>query len=477
MNSLQRALSKITLSPSTDSERLETNGNDVVEFRDGDVENPRNWSLARKRYITTITMLLLANGSIASSITAGNTQSITQEFGISNVAAQLTTSLFLLGFCAGPLLFGPLSEFYGRQLLLYLTSFLYFCFTFLTAWPTDLGGLLVGRFLAGCFAAGPFAIGPGVLVDLWDKCECGNAMGILICVCWIGPALGTVISGCFELKKDWRWSMYACLWLGSFTMMLMLVIPETHGPTVLARKAKMARHKGHDVQAAGEASRPKLLQLYKTALARPWVLLFDTISLLCCIYSCLIAALQYMLFSIYPIVFQDMRGWNPAVSQLSVLGQAVGAVFGLLMVFYHTMRRKAKANTGREMVPEDHMVLAMIGGVGFPISMLWLCWSAQYKSLRSLDRADSGWYGSGDMPDADPPANIVARCISSAGAPLFTRQMFEALGVGGGGSLIAGVAAPLAVIPFLFYRYGRTIRSRRDELNLDGALTDPIDAQ
>jgi hypothetical protein len=88
-----------------------------------------------------------------------------------------------------------------------------------------------------------------------------------------------------------------------------------------------------------------------------------------------------MLFSIYPIVFQELRGWNTAVSQLPVLGQAVGAVFGLLMVFDHTRRRKAKANTGRGMLPEDHMDLAMIVGVGFPISMLWLCWSAKYKSV------------------------------------------------------------------------------------------------
>ncbi|EXL40801.1 hypothetical protein FOCG_16745 [Fusarium oxysporum f. sp. radicis-lycopersici 26381] len=423
-------------------------------------------------------MLLLANGSIASSITVGNTQLITEEFGISNVAAQLTTLLFLLGFCAGPLLFGPLSEFYGRQWLLHLTFILYFFFTCLTAWPPNLGSLLVGRFLAGCFAAGPFAIGPGVLADLWDKCECGNAMGILIYICWIGPALGTVISGCFELKRDWRWSMYACLWLGSFIMIPMLTIPETHGPAVLARKAKMARQQGHDVQTAGEAPRPKLLQLYKTALARPWVLVLDTISLLCCFYSCLIAALQYMLFSIYPIVFQELRGWNTAVSQLPVLGQAVGAVFGFLMVFDHTRRRKAKANTGREMLPEDHMVLAMMGGVGFPISMLWLCWSAKYNSVHWIVPTAGGTVlatclmlihvscfsyitdAYADYTASVIAANIVARCISSAGAPLFTRQMFDALGVGDGGSLIAGVAAPLAVIPFLFYRYGHTIRSR-----------------
>jgi MFS family permease len=113
-------------------------------------------------------------------------------------------------------------------------------------------GWSIGRQIScGSFAAGPFAIGPGVLVDILDKGECGNAMGILICICWIGPALGTVISGCFELKKDWRWSMYACLWLGSFTMIPMLTVPETHSPTVLAQKAKLARHQGHDIEAAG----------------------------------------------------------------------------------------------------------------------------------------------------------------------------------------------------------------------------------
>ncbi|SCN92498.1 related to mfs-multidrug-resistance transporter [Fusarium fujikuroi] len=424
MNSLQRGLSKIALSPSPDSERLETNRDDIVEFRDDDVDNPRNWSLARKRYVTAITMLLLANGSIASSTTAGNTQSITQEFGISNVAAQLTTSLYLLGFCTGPFLFGPLSEFYDRQWLLYLTFFLYFCFTFLTAWPPDLGSLLMGGFPAGYFAAGPFAIVPGVLVDLWDKCESGNAMGIMIC-------------------------------------------------------------------------------LYKTALTRPWVLLFDTISLLCCLYSCIITALQYMLFSIYPIVFQDLRGWNPAVSQLPVLGQAVSAVFGLLMVLYHTRRRKAKVNMGREVVPEDHMVLAMIGGVGLPISMLWLCWSAQYRSVycyiltirhsRGFVSSSAHWIvptagGTvlatclmlihvscfsyvadtyADYAASIIASNIVARCIGSAGAPIFTSQTFEALGMGGGGSLIAGVAALLAVIPFLFYRYRHTIQLEVSTLLLE----------
>lgn len=57
-------------------------------------------------------------------------------------------------------------------------------------------------------------------------------------------------------------------------------------------------------------------------------------------------------------------------------------------------------------------------------------------------------------------ANTIMRSACGAAAPLFTVQMFHALGVGGGGSLVGGVAVLLSVIPFLFYKYGAAIRAR-----------------
>lgn len=56
--------------------------------------------------------------------------------------------------------------------------------------------------------------------------------------------------------------------------------------------------------------------------------------------------------------------------------------------------------------------------------------------------------------------NTFVRSISSAAAPLFTNVMFDAVGVGGGGSLIAAVAVLLFPIPFAFFRYGKRIRTR-----------------
>lgn len=54
----------------------------------------------------------------------------------------------------------------------------------------------------------------------------------------------------------------------------------------------------------------------------------------------------------------------------------------------------------------------------------------------------------------------VCRSLFGAAAPLFTQYMFDSLGIGGGGSLIGGVACLLAPIPFVFYKYGKPIRER-----------------
>lgn len=72
-------------------------------------------------------------------------------------------------------------------------------------------------------------------------------------------------------------------------------------------------------------------------------------------------------------------------------------------------------------------------------------------------------------------ANTVLRSAAGAAAPLFTKQMFGALGIGGGGSLVGGVGAVLAVIPFAFYKYGRKIRERSKFAPTEGKDEDKHD--
>ena len=360
-----------------------------VEFAPDDVENPRNWSMGRRVVITMSAILLVVNATFASSSPSGCFQSISEHFGVSTEVAGLTITLFLLGYCAGPLIFAPLSEFYGRRWIFYISFSLYLIFNFLCAFAPNLGALLVGRFLTGTFVSAPLSNCPGVVADLWNPLQRANAMAGFSAMVYMGPALGPVVAGFLELKEDWRWSFYVLLWLGGVTALIMLTIPETYAPTILyhkARRVRQAQIPGYeDVKAPIEANGKTLVEIYKVALTRPWIILFDPISLLCAIYMAIVYTLLYMLFSIYPIVFQEKRGWNSGVGELPLIGTVVGALIGGSIVLVDTHLRQRKVERGEkrleDSVPEDRLPLAMIGGIGFSATMFWFAWSAEFKSV------------------------------------------------------------------------------------------------
>ena len=355
-------------------------------FSPNDPENPKNWSTRRRSVVTFAAVWLVMNATFASSAPSGCLDSMAKHFHVSEVVAGLTVTVFLLGYVAGPLLFAPLSEFFGRRWIFYITFLLYLAFNFLCAFAPDFASLLVGRFLTGTFISAPLSNGPGLLADLWGPLDLGNAMACYAALLWIGPAMGPVVAGFLQLKEDWRWSFYVLLWLGAGSAPLMFTIPETYAPTILAHKAQRIRTAeipGFENIKAKSEVHGSLVDTFKVALIRPWILLFDTISLLCAIYISVVYTLLYMLFSIYPIVFQEMRGWNAGVGQLPLCGTVVGAVAGGIIVFFDTRRRKQLVKSGakrlEEFQPEDRLPLAMMGGIGFAVCMFWFAWTANFK--------------------------------------------------------------------------------------------------
>ncbi|KAF2149051.1 MFS general substrate transporter [Myriangium duriaei CBS 260.36] len=487
MDTLERILSRPVAKPyrskgiSRDS-GIHVNESGQLDFSPGDVENPKNWSPARRWYITVVSVLLVVNATFASSSPSGCLDSISKELHVSTEAAGLVITLFLLGYCAGPLIWAPLSEFYGRRWIFYFTFIAYLAFNFLCAFTPNFAGLLVGRFLTGTFASAALSNAPGVLADIWGPIERGNAMALFSMMTFVGPALGPVISGFLELKENWRWNFYVLLWLAGLTIPLMLTIPETLPSQVLLNKARRIRRvqvPGYEnIRAPIEDTDRTLTGLFKVALTRPWVILFDPISFLIAIYLSVVYTLLYMLFTIYPIVFQEKRGWNAGVGELPLIGTVIGACIGGAIVFFVSAQDKKKMLAGHKGVPEDRLIVAMIGGILFPVTMFWFAWTANFNSIHWVVPTLAGTFLSSSIllifvsylnyltdsylmyAASALAANTVCRSACGAAAPLFTNQMFTALGIGGGGSLIGGVAALLAAIPFLFYRYGRPIRER-----------------
>lgn len=306
MEALERMLSRPTAKPyrskNVPNTQIHLNSSGHLDFSPvGDIENPKNWSPARRWYITIVSICLVISSTFASSSPSGCVNSIASHFDISVLAANLVTTLFLLGYCFGPLLWAPLSEYYGRRWIFYGTYICYVIFTFLCAFTPTFGGLLVGRFLTGTFASAALSNVPGVLADLWPPIERGNALCVFSIMTFAGPALGPVVSGFLELTKDWRWAFYVLLWLGGITLVPMLTIPETLPAQVLVNKAKRIRRaqiQGYEnVQAPREANGQKLGTIFRITLTRPWIILFDPISFLIAIYLSIVYALLYMSFT------------------------------------------------------------------------------------------------------------------------------------------------------------------------------------
>ncbi|KAK1058464.1 hypothetical protein LTR74_013353 [Friedmanniomyces endolithicus] len=487
MDRLERILSRPVAKPYRsrnvqDGAKPYLNADGLLDFAPNDIENPKNWSQPRRWYITIVSVLLVVNATFASSSPSGCLGSISQELHVSVEAAGLVVTLFLLGYCFGPLLWAPLSELYGRRYIFYATFICYFAFNFLCAFTPNFAGLLVGRFLTGTFASAALSNAPGILADLWQATERGNAMALFSMMTFIGPALGPVISGFLELKENWRWNFYVLIWMSFGTMLILFTIPETLPSQVLLNKARRIRRAQipgyEDVKAPVEVTDRTFAGIFKVALTRPWIILFDTISLLVAIYLSVVYMLLYMLFTIYPIVFQQKRGWNSGVGELPLIGTVIGAVLGGMYVFYDSAQYKKKVLAGETRRPEDRLPVAMIGGILFPITMFWFAWTGEYNSIHWIVPTLAGVFLSTSIllifvaylnyltdsyliyAASALAANTVARSACGAAAPLFTSYMFDSLGVGGGGSLIAGVACLLAPIPFIFYKYGEGIRKR-----------------
>ena len=117
---------------------------------DSDPMNPRSFSKFRKWTIVIVVSAGSTCVTCASSMYTLTYAQITTEFHISQVVATLGLSLFVMGLGLGPMILGPLSEFYGRRPI-YIISFAFFMIWLIPcAVAKNIGTELVSRFIDGC---------------------------------------------------------------------------------------------------------------------------------------------------------------------------------------------------------------------------------------------------------------------------------------------------------------------------------------
>lgn len=455
----------------------------VVSWIDGDPRNPMLWSSLKKWGLTCLVGIATFAMALISSAYSGGVIQIEQTFHASEEVVTLGLSLFVLGFAVGPLLWAPFSEMLGRQYVFFISYMGLAALNAGCAGSRNIWTLIILRFLAGSWGSSPLTNAGGIIADMFPSSHRGLAIGVFALMPFLGPSIGPIIGGFLAMTKGWRWvEGLLAIFSGAVWIVTAFLLPETYAPVLLRRRAERLSKLTGKVYVSrldAERGRSSFGTVLLVSLSRPWKLLLrEPIVLLLSIYMAIIYGTLYMLFDAFPIVFQEVRGWNQGVGGLSFIGVMVGMLLAMPCIVFDNHRyAKASARYGGFAPPELRLVACMFAAIALPIGLFWFAWT-NFPSIHwivcIIAAAPFGWgmvlafvgimnylvdaytiYAASVLA-----ANSVLRSVFGAVFPLFTTYMFRNLGIHWASSIPAFLALVCVPMPFAFYHFGHAIRMR-----------------
>ncbi|TFK77215.1 MFS general substrate transporter [Pluteus cervinus] len=456
----------------------------LVKFAPGDPRDPKNWSRIRRWYLTLASGLLVLNATFASAAPTGIVVPLQTELRMSEMEVTLMISLFLAGYCVGPLLWGPLSEQCGRRPVFVYTFAIYTIFQVATAVSRNTASLLVFRFLGGTFAAAPLTNSGALISDIWDANTRGKALAIFTLAPFAGPALGPTIAGFIAESVSWRWLFWVLsIFAGVCLVLIVFTMPETYAPVLLIKAAKEKRKSTKDDRyyAPMEREEAEFLQLVEKVVAKPFKILFQEPMLIAMtIYMSFVYGCLYLLFEAYPVVFTEGHGFSAGISGLTFLPIPLGgaiAVYLYVQVYNPRYEAEARRLSPNPVPPEFRLTLALIAGPIYSVSFFWFGWTS-FPSVSFWAPMMAGlpmglsicWIFLSlfnyiidaylSVAASALAANTVVRSLCGAGFPLFATRMYVVLNPRWASTILGLIAVLMIPIPLVLAKYGPILRQR-----------------
>ncbi|KAF7558827.1 hypothetical protein G7046_g5322 [Stylonectria norvegica] len=493
-------LSRLSKSKSKTKEKLPPPIHPVMDLDRGivgwegqhDPTHPLNFPQSRKWFIVGLLSTITFMTPFASSILAPAIEYVAKDFHEASLTkAAMPVSIFLLGYAVGPLFLSPLSEIYGRNIIITSANAWFCAWLIGCALAPSLDTLIFFRFMCGVGGSACQTIGGAIISDLFPVSERGRAMTIWMLGPMFGPSVAPVIGGFVSETIGWRWINWITFIPATLVVISMVFLNRETNHQVLMKHKTLRLRK--------ELNRPELRSCYVdpdapvlsmrrillNGFVRPVKMLFGSVIIfsvslyIAFAYGCL-----YLLFNTIPMVFQGSYGWNIGITGLVYLTLLIGYIVGLAIfsaLSDKTVVRMTKANGGvyePEMRLPDCIYFACI----LPITFFWYGWAADKAVHWIVPVIGLIPFGIGVVGIWLPiqaylidayaqyaasalAAFSVMRSVVAAFLPLAGPKMFDALGVGWGNSLLGFIALALIPIPMVIYRFGGQIR-KREKLNL-----------
>lgn len=142
---------------------------------------------------------------------------------------QLSISLYMLGYGAGQMVLGILSDHFGRRKILLGSSLCYGAISFISIFSPFISTLNLCRLIQGLSVGGMAVVGRAMVVDCYKGKELAKATNYFGLSWSLGPILGPFVGGYFEKYISWKadfcfFGLYGLLIFG----LALARLPETN---------------------------------------------------------------------------------------------------------------------------------------------------------------------------------------------------------------------------------------------------------
>ena len=184
---------------------------------------------AESLIVSILLTAMVALGPISTDLYLPSLPAIGADFGVGNAEVQLTLSVFLAGFAFSQLIYGPLSDRFGRRPVILGGLALYLLATVVCALAPSIDVLILARFLQALGACVGPVLGRAVVRDIYGRERAARMLSYMGMAMALAPALGPILGGFLEVWFGWRANFAALAAFAVATLAAALVtLPETN---------------------------------------------------------------------------------------------------------------------------------------------------------------------------------------------------------------------------------------------------------
>lgn len=199
------------------------------------------------RVLFAVLTLLVAFGPLSTDLYLPSLPGLVSSFESDVATVQLTLSVYLLAFAVAQLLYGPLSDRFGRRPVALAGIALFTGASLLCVFATSIEALIAARALQAIGACAGPVLGRAIVRDLFEREQAATMLAGMAMAMSLAPAIGPVIGGFLEAHLGWRsnFLLLAAIGLVAFVSML-VTTPESNrfrDPKALAPSQLIGRYR------------------------------------------------------------------------------------------------------------------------------------------------------------------------------------------------------------------------------------------